>query len=60
MIDDSIYLNTLTDEQLNKLGVPETGDVMMFNGEICFRYYVAEIEEYFDVESRHFSLDLLG
>ena len=60
MIDDSIYLNTLTDEQLDKLGVPETGDVMMFNGEICFRYYVAEIEEYFDVDSRHFSLDLLG
>ncbi len=60
MIDDSIYLNTLTDEQLDKLGVPESGDVMMFNGEICFRYYVAEIEEYFDVDSRHFSLDLLG
>ena len=43
-----------------QLGVPEKGDVMYFNGEVCFRYYVAELEEYFDVDSRHFSLDLLG
>lgn len=59
IIDNAIYLNTLTDAQLAQLGVPESGDVMYFNGEICFRYYVAEIEEYFDTESRHFSLDLL-
>ena len=26
---------------------------------IVFRYYVAELEDYYDVESRHFSLDLL-
>ncbi|MBR4626228.1 MAG: hypothetical protein IKO47_00735 [Ruminococcus sp.] len=59
IVDNAIYLNTLTDAQLEQLGVPESGDVMYFNGEICFRYYVAEIEEYFDTESRHFSLDLL-
>lgn len=60
IVDNAIYLHTLTDEQLAKLGVPEKGDVMYFNGEVCFRYYVAELEEYFDVDSRHFSLDLLG
>ncbi len=60
IIDNAIYLNTLTDAQLAQLGVPESGDVMYFNGNVCFRYYVAEIEEYFDTESRHFSLDLLS
>lgn len=60
IVDNAIYLHKLTDEQLDKLGVPEKGDVMYFNGEVCFRYYVAELEEYFDVDSRHFSLDLLG
>ena len=60
IVDDAIYLNTLTDQQLATLGVPETGDVMYFNGKICFRYYIAILEEYFDVDSRHFSLDLLG
>ena len=58
--DDSVYLKTLTDEQLEMLGVPESGDVMSFNGKICFRFYIAELEEYFDVDSRHFSVDLLS
>ena len=58
--DDSVYLKTLTDEQLEMLGVPESGDVMLFNGKICFRFYIAELEEYFDVDSRHFSVDLLS
>ena len=26
---------------------------------VVFRYYVAEIDDYFDVNSRHFSFDLL-
>ena len=58
--DNTVYLNTLSDEQLGKLGVPETGDVMYFNGKVCFRYYVAELEDYFDVDSRHISIDLLN
>ncbi|MBQ6180664.1 MAG: hypothetical protein IJK31_03125 [Ruminococcus sp.] len=58
--DNTVYLNTLSDEQLDKLGVPETGDVMYFNGKVCFRYYVAELEDYFDVDSRHISIDLLN
>lgn len=60
IVDNAIYLHTLTDDQLKQLGVPEEGDVMYFNGDVCFRFYVAELEEYFDVDSRHFSLDLLG
>lgn len=58
--DNSVYLKTLTDEQLDRIGVPESGDVMIFNGEVCFRYYVAELEQYFDVDSRHISIDLLN
>lgn len=58
--DTYVYLNTLTDEQLALLGIPESGDVMTFNGEVCFRFYVAELENYFDIESRKLSLDLLG
>lgn len=58
--DTAVYLNTLTEEQLALLGVPESGDVMTFNGKVCFRFYVAELENYFDVESRRLSLDLFG
>lgn len=58
--DDSVYLNTLTDEDLDELGVPESGDVMLFNGEVCFRYYVAVIENYFDVDDRSLSIQLLS
>lgn len=58
--DDSVLLNTLTDENLAMLGVPESGDVMTFNGEVCFRFYVAEIEEYFNVNDRSFSVSLIG
>lgn len=50
--DDSVLLNTLSDEQLAILGVPEIGDVMTFNGQVCFRYYVAILENYFDVEHK--------
>ena len=58
--DNSILLNTLNDQQLADLGVSETGDVMTFNDKICFRYYVAEIEDYYNTESRSLSVDLLN
>ncbi len=58
--DDSVYLNTLTDENLAMLGVPESGDIMTFNGKICFRYYVAVLENYFDIDDRSLSISLLG
>lgn len=54
--DDSVILSDLTDEQLGQLGVPEKGDVMTFNGQICFRYYVAILEDYFDVENKKIQL----
>lgn len=60
MKDDTVYLNTLTDEQLALLGVPETGDVMLFNDTVCFRYYIAILEEYFDVNDRSLSISLLS
>ena len=58
--DYSVSLNELTEEQLEMLGISESGDVLMFNGKVCFRYYVAEAEDYFDVDSRKLSLDLLN
>lgn len=58
--DDSVKMNMLTDEQLAVLGIPESGDVMLYNGKICFRYYVAIIENYFDVDDRSLSISLLS
>ena len=58
--NNTILLSELTDEQLAALGVSEQGDVLKFNGKTCFRYYVAELENYFDTESRKFSVNLLN
>ena len=58
-LSTSMRLNELTDSDLADLGVSESGDVMLYNGKICFRYYVAELENYFDVNSRKLSTDLL-
>lgn len=58
--DYSVPLKELSDEQLESLGISESGDVLVFNDKVCFRYYVAEAENYFDVNSRKFSLDLLN
>lgn len=55
----TIYLNELSDSQLAELGVSEEGDIMTFNGKVCFRFYVAELGDYYDVDSRKLSLDLL-
>lgn len=57
---NTVYLNTLTDEQLAMIGVPVSGDVMTFNGKVCFRYYIAILDSYFDTTSRKLSIDLLG
>lgn len=55
----SIPLNTLSDEQLESIGISQESDVLVFNGKVCFRSYVAELEDYFDTESRKFSINLL-
>lgn len=54
--DDSVLLSDLTDEQLAELGVPDEGDVMIFNGQVCFRYYVAILEDYFDTDNKSIEL----
>lgn len=56
----NVLLSELSDEQLESIGISETGDVLVFNGKVCFRYYVAEAEDYFDINSRKFSIDLLN
>ena len=55
----SVYLNELTDAQLDYLGITDNGDVLKFNGKTVFRYYVAELDSYFNVDERKFSLDLI-
>ncbi len=35
---------------------PESGDVLYFNGKPCFRYYVAVLENYFDLDHKSLSL----
>ncbi len=45
-------LANLTDGQLAALGIPESGDVMYCNGKPVFRYYIAILEEYFDMSKQ--------
>ena len=41
--------------------VPEgVNDTEVITDKVVFRYYVAELEDYYDVNSRHFSVDLLN
>ncbi|MCM1529417.1 MAG: hypothetical protein NC093_05405 [Alistipes sp.] len=58
--DNEILLSSLSDDQLAEIGVSESGDVLTYNGKVCFRYYVAELEDYFEVDKRSFSVDLLS
>ena len=54
--DDTVYLRDLSDAQLEQLGVPEDNDVLTYGDEVCFRSYIAVLEEYFAPEKRQFSL----
>ncbi|WP_297957584.1 hypothetical protein [uncultured Ruminococcus sp.] len=41
--------------------VPEgVNDTEVITDKVVFRFYVAELEDYYDVNSRHFSIDLLN
>lgn len=52
----TIPLSSLTDADLETLGVPEQGDVMYYNGKCVFRYYVAALEQYFDISNQELGL----
>ncbi len=52
----NVQLSTLTDDELAKLGIPEEGDVLYCNGKVCFRYYIAILEEYFDISKQEIGL----
>ena len=58
--NNELPLSSLSDEQLAEMGVSESGDVLTYNGKVCFRYYVAELEDYFEVDKRSFSVDLFS
>ena len=49
---ETVYLRDLSDAQLEVLGVPAENDVLTFDGEVCFRTYIAVLEEYFSKENR--------
>ncbi len=57
---NTIPLSQLSDAQLAELGVSESGDILKFNDKTCFRYYVAELEDYYNTEKRSFSIDLFN
>ena len=48
----AIYLRNLTDQDLERLGVPQNNDVMYVNDQVCFRSYIAILEDYFS-PSKH-------
>ena len=52
----TVRLSDLTDEDLAALGIPEEGDVMYYNGKVVFRYYVAILEQYFDISKQEIGL----
>ena len=52
----TIQLSSLSDSQLASLGIPEEGDVLYYNGKVIFRYYIAILEEYFDLSKRELGL----
>lgn len=52
----TMKLTDLSDEELVILGVPEEGDVMYYNDKCVFRYYIAILEQYFDISKQDFGL----
>ncbi len=52
----TVLFSSLTDAELETLGVPAEGDVMYYNGKVCFRYYIAILEEYFDISKQELGL----
>lgn len=52
----TVTLTSLTEEDLDKLGVPKEGDVMTYNGKVVFRYFTAILEEYFDLSKQEIGL----
>ncbi|SHM48560.1 hypothetical protein [Ruminococcus flavefaciens] len=88
----TVMLNSLTDKQLEDLGVSQSGDVMSITvyrdvkkdedeeqtetaenteaaeperitvaeNKVVFRFYVAELEDFYDVNSRRISVDLFN
>lgn len=52
----TVKLTSLKDADLVKLGIPDHGDVMYCNGKPVFRYYIAVLEEYFDISKQEIDL----
>ncbi len=50
----------VAEEDKNKEDAVPTEEVVTAQDKIVFRYYVAELEDYFDVNSRRLTLDLLN
>ena len=51
-----VKISDLTPEDLDKLGIPKEGDVMTYNGKVVFRYYIAILEQYFDISQQDLGL----
>lgn len=53
---ETVYLKDLSDSQLEMLGVPAENDVLTFQDTVCFRSYIAVLEDYFAPENRLVSI----
>lgn len=56
---DVMILSALRHDKPTEEGAEPGEDKIVADKKVVFRYYVAEIDDYFDVNSRHFSFDLL-
>ncbi|MBR1554509.1 MAG: hypothetical protein IJ644_03825, partial [Oscillospiraceae bacterium] len=52
----TVKLADLTDDDLATLGIPEQGDVMYYNDKVVFRYYIAILEQYFDISKQEITI----
>ena len=48
------------EEDKDKEDAEATEEIVTSDNKVVFRYYVAELEDYYDVDSRRLSLDLLN
>jgi hypothetical protein len=57
---DVMLLSALRHDKPKEEGAEPGEDIIVADKKVVFRFYVAEIDDYYDVDSRHFSFDLLN
>lgn len=54
--EETVFLADITEKQFDILGIEKEGDVLYVNDKPCFRYYIAELEEYYRSSDRNINI----